>query len=293
MRPLTQIPICLVVVVVVELHAGDQNVDDSSAGRPQLGGQSAGGQSVGLQYSAPVAPIELPPGKAFLDRFKDAFDWRVADQFADRLHPFSVMNWSVELVQRDYEYFRERTTSAARHAVSRSLLYSVREAAVDLPFMSWLEDRQDFVAGFLRNSIGSIGEEEVAPLSVSYRLAERSWWKRLSENSDVRFGIRPFRTSPYTFMSLGIKDGDSLLLLAHVRYHYHDFADHRFEIALSVPLAHGIAIDVGTSYQFGRNRDEEKLVIKIAKEFNSGGIVHVGFEAGGGSAVFAGLAFPW
>jgi len=144
------------------------------------------------------------------------------------------MNWSFELADRGYDQFQERISSAARNAISKSVAHGFREAAVDLPIMLWLEDRQDFLADFLRNSVGNVGEERVAPLDVSYRLAERSWWKGLSENEDVRFGIRPFSTSPYTFLSRAIRDGDTLLLLAHVRYHYRNFADHRFEIALSL-----------------------------------------------------------
>jgi hypothetical protein len=93
-------------------------------------------------------------------------------------------------------------------------------------------------------------------------------------------------------MSTAIKDDDTLLALGHVRYHYRDFANHRFEIALSVPLAHGIEFDIGALYQFGRHGDEERLVLKIAKEFKSGGIIHVGLEAGEHPVVFAGLAFP-
>ena len=203
------------------------------------------------------------------------------------------MNWSIELAGSDYEDFRERTTSAARHALSKSIVYGVREAAVDLPIMLWIKDRQGFLADFLRNSVDSVGEEAVAPLDVSYRLVERSWWKRLTESGQVSYGIRPFRTSPYTFLSLGIKDGDRLLLLGHVRYYYCHFADHRFEISLSVPLAHGFAIDLGTSYQFGRNGEEERLVVKVSKELKAGGIVHVGLEARERSAFFAGIAFPW
>jgi hypothetical protein len=273
MGALTRVFVWTAAVAVVEMHAGDQ--------------------SIGIQYNIRPSPVELPPGEAFLERYKVAFNRRLEDQFADRLHPFNVMNWSVDLADRDYDQFQERISSAARNAISKSVGYGFREAAVDLPIMLWLEDRQDFLADFLRNSVGNVGEEQVAPLDVSYRLAERSWWKRLSENEDVRFGIRPFRTSPYTFLSWGIRDGDTLLLLAHVRYHYRNLADHRFEIALSLPLPHGLAIDIGTSYQFGRNRDEERLVIKLEKEFKSGGIVHVGFEAREGAAVFAGLAFPW
>jgi hypothetical protein len=134
----------------------------------------------------------------------------------------------------------------------------------------------------------------VAPLDVSYRAVERSWWQGLSDSGGpLRYGIRPFRSDPYTFVSLGIKDGDNLLFLGHVRYHYDRFADHRFEIALSVPLAHGLAIDLGTSYQFGRHGDKQGLVIKLFKEFKSGGIVHVGLEARQNPAVFAGMVLPW
>jgi hypothetical protein len=259
-------------VVVVEAHAGDQSVE--------------------LQHTGPAAPVELPPGEAFLERFKVAFDRRVEDQFTDRLYPFNVMNWSIEMGDQAYDEFRERTTSAARHALTKSVVYGLREASVDLPIMSWLEDRQDFLAAFLRNSVDSVGEEAVAPLDLSYRVAERSWWKRLSENGDVHFGVRPFRTSPYAFMSTAIRDDDRLLMLAHVRYHYRNFADHRFEIALSVPLAHGFEVDLGTSYQFGRHGNEERLVVKLEKEFKSGGILHIGCEAGEHPAFFAGIAFP-
>ncbi len=249
MGALTRIFVWTAALAVVEMHAGDQ--------------------SIGIQYNISPLPLESPPRETFLERYKVAFDRRLEDQFADRLHPFNVMNWSVDLADRGYDQFQERISSAARNAISKSVVHGFREAAVDLPIMLWLEDRQDFLADFLRNSVGNVGEERVAPLDVSYRLAERSWWKTLSENEDVRFGIRPFSTSPYTFLSRAIRD------------------------ALSLPLPHGLAFDIGTSYQFGRKRDEERLVIKIEKEFKSGGIVHVGFEAREGAAVFAGLAFPW
>jgi len=203
------------------------------------------------------------------------------------------MNWRIELPDNSYDHVNERATSAARDALSKSVVYGVREALVDLPIMLWLQERQGLLADFLRNSIDSVGEEEVAPLDVSYRLVERSWWKRLSENGGVHYGIRPFRTSPYAFLSLGLKDGDTLFLLRPVRYYYDPFVDHRFEIALSVPLKHGFAIDVGTSYQFGRHSEEKGLAVKLFKEFKSGGILHVGLEARERPVFFAGMALPW
>ena len=264
----------LLAVSAVEVHAADQAVD--------------------LQYDKPLFPLESLPEDTFRDRFKVAFDQRAGGVFADRFHLFNVMNWELEQANNKSDDLRERAGSAARSALSRSVVYGIREAAVDLPILLWLKERQGLLAEFLRNSLDSVGEEAVAPLDVSYRAVERSWWQGLSDSGgQLRYGIRPFRTDPYAFLSLGIKDGDNLLFLGHLRYHYDKFADHRFEIALSVPLAHGLAIDLGTSYQFGRHRDKQGLVIKLFKEFKSGGIVHVGLEARQHPAVFAGIVFPW
>src|SRR5207247_6780934 len=137
--------------------------------------------------------------------------------------------------------------------------YGAREATVALPVLLWRNYRQGVLADFLRNSVDSVAEEDVAPLDLRYRPVERSWWRRLSESGGVHYGIRPFRTSPYTFVSLGIKQGDNLLALANVRYHYRNFADHRFWIALSVPLAQGIAFEVCSSYPFWRQSEDGRL----------------------------------
>jgi len=258
-----------------------------------VAGGHAADQSISLQRNNSAAAIESPPGEAVLERFKVVFDQRVDELFTDRFHPFNVMSWNMELADNDSDHLRERAASAGRNALSKSVGDGVREATIDLPILLWLKERQGLLADFLRNSLDSVGEEEVAPLDVSYRFGERSWWQRLSESGAVRYGIRPLSESPYTFLSLGIKDGDALLLLAHVRYHYRHFAEHLFEIALSVPLAHGFAIDLGTSYQFGRRDAEERLVVKLFKELKGGGIVHLGLEAQQHPALFAGIALPW
>jgi len=246
-----------------------------------------------IQHTNFTSPVEAPPGEAFLERFTVEFDRRIDEQFADRFHPFNVMNWSIELANNDSDHFREHAASAARNAFSKSIVYSVREAAVDLPILSWLKERQGVLADFLRNSVDSVGEEAVAPLELSYRPVERSWWQKVSQNGHLQYGMRPFRTSPYAFLSAGIKDHDRVFLLGHVRYHYRPFTEHRFEVALSVPLDHGFAIDVGTSYRFGGHDEEERLVVKLFKQFKRGGILHVGLEARQHPAFFAGMALPW
>jgi len=266
--------ICVAAVFAVAAHASDQSVQ--------------------LQYGGSTpTPLESPPGDTLRDRFSVAFDRRINEQFADQFHPFKVMGWVLESPDGDADYLHDRTTSVARSAFSKSAVYGLREATFDVPILSWLEERQGILADFFRNSIGSVGEEAVAPLDPSYRPTEQSWWKRLSEHNELRYGIRPFRANPYAFLSFVLKEGDTLSLLAHVRYHFVSFAEHRFEIALSVPLGRGLGFDLGTSYQFGRHGHQEGLVFKLLKELKSGGILHLSMEAREHPAVFAGFALPW
>ena len=265
--------VCVAAVLAVAAHASDQSVQ--------------------LQYGSPATPLESPPGETIRERFTVAFDRRVDEQFADKFHPFKVMSWTSESVGREADYLNERTTSAARDAFSKSAVYGLQEATVDLPILLWLDERQGILADFFRRALGNAGEEAVVPLDPSYRPAEQSWWKRLEERNEVRYGIRPFSTSPYAFLSFLLKEGDTVSLLGHLRYHYLSFAEHRFELALSVPLGRGLGFDLGTSYQFGRHGHQEGLVVKLLKEFKSGGILHVGMEAREHPAVFAGIALPW
>jgi hypothetical protein len=60
-----------------------------------------------------------------------------------------------------------------------------------------------------------------------------------------------------------------------------------------VPLVHSIAMDIGTSYQFGQHGEKERLVLKVFKEFKGGGFVHVGFEVREQPILFAGTGFSW
>ena len=253
----------------------------------------ASDQSVQLQYGSPAIPLESPPGDTVQDRFRVAFDQRVNERLIDQFHPFNVIGWTLESVDKQADFVNERATSAARNAFAKSAVYGLREATVDLPILLWLEERQGILSDFFRRAIGNRGEEAVVPLDPSYRPAEQSWWKRLEEKNEVRYGIRPFSTSPYAFLSFILKEGDAVSLLGHVRYHYLSFAEHRFDIALSVPLGRGLGFDLGTSYQFGRHRHQEGLVFKLLKELKSGGVLHIGIEARERPAMFAGMALPW
>jgi hypothetical protein len=250
--------------------------------------------SAQLAYPEPMGLVALPSedSLSLWKRFQVQFGRGTDDLFADHFHSLKIMKMSVDVGDSQPVRFRERTTFAARRTVAKSFVYGVREATVQLPLMLWLEERQGFLAEFLRNSIGSTEEEALAPLDPSYGVVERSWWRQLSENGHMSYGARPFRTDPYAFLSLGIKDGETVFLLGNLRYYFRNFADHKFELALSVPLAYGFALDLGTFYQFGRH-DDEKFVVKLFKGFKGGGILHVGFEVRDRPGMFAGIALPW
>lgn len=254
----------------------------------------AADQGVNLQYSRSAASIESPAAEptVFWERFKVAFDQSADERFADDFRPFSALNWSLRLADRDTQQIRERIPDAARQALSRSVVDSLREGALEFPIMLWLKEHEGFFTGLLLNSLGNVQEEAVSPLDPSYRVVERSWWGRLSTDRSVNYGFRPFRTNPYAFLSKGFNDGDQVVVLANARYYYRSFADHRFELALSVPLAHGFAFDVGTLYQFGQHDEEKGLVLKLLKQLNHGGVVHVGFEMKQRPVLFAGITVP-
>lgn len=254
----------------------------------------ASSQSMQLEYSVPNLVVESPAEKPFTlwERFEYAFGPSAEKVYTDRLHSLNTTHWYLEMAGRNADEFRDHTTHVASRAFSRSIVVSLREAAFDLPVMEWLKDQRGFLADFVRNAVATEGEEAVSPLDPSYRVLERSWWKRMSDSRGFRYGFRPFRTSPYAFVSAGLWNGDSLLVLAHVRYHYKNFADHQFEFALSVPLAHGFSIDVGTAYEFGRHEDTQRMVLKLSKQLEGGGIVHIGLEAQEHPTFLVGISLP-
>ena len=228
----------------------------------------------------------------FWQRFNDAFENDVNDRFADALQPLNAVRWNIDLRGRDFsDHYRERASGRAQFAFTRTVQYGMREAAVELPFMIWLDDYDGWFAKLLRDSVDNVNEETEAPLSLSYPGLEHSWWRNIA-NSGTHFGVRPFRTSPYAYVSHGFSDGNKTILLTHVRYYYDRFSNHRVELALSLPLAYGMAFDCASAYQLGAH-DEERLVVKVVKEFKGFGIGHVGFEVKQHPALIAGISFGW
>lgn len=247
-----------------------------------------------LEYEVPKivldSPVDLPAN--FWERFKFSFEQNAEQVFTDRFHSLNTTQWYMALADRNAAEIRDATSRAARQAFSRSVTVSFREASFDLPIMLWLEGQRGFWADLVLQSVDTVGEEAVSPLNPAYGVLERSWWNRMAESHGLHYGIRPFRTSPYAFVSAGIWSDETLFVLVHLRYHFQQFTEHKFELALSVPLAHGFAIDVGTAYQFGRETEQRQMVLKLSKQMRNGGILYVGMEAQQRPTFLVGVALP-
>jgi len=257
-----------------------------------VGGYAAE-QDAQLQYLVSPPPLDwYDNGPSFWERFRGAFDRSADETFSDRLHPLNILNWTFEAAANPVVRPGERASGAAWGTLSQSTVCAFREAAVNQSLLSWFMEHQGFLTDFLWSSIDDVDERAVAPLNPSYRLAERAWWNQLSEHRQMSCGIRPLQADPYAYFSLSINDGEHSLLLCDVRYHYRGFANHQFELALSVPLPNGFAVDLGTSYQFGQAEETRRLVLKLFKGFSAGGLVHVGLALQQRPALLAGISFP-
>lgn len=229
----------------------------------------------------------------FRERFESAFDRRSGEVFADRLHPLTIRSRSLQSRDNSWLWDTERNDRAAQTALLRSAEYSLRDAFLALPLMDWLILRRDLLRDFLVDTVDAVEEETVSPLDPTYHPSERLWWQSLADNRQLRFGLRPFRTNPYAYLSWRISDAERRLLLGHVRYYYREFADHRFELAFSVPLPRGVTVDMGTTYQFGQHEPESRFVCKVSKPLKHGGVVHVALETREQTTLLAGISMPW
>src|SRR5690348_7172359 len=162
---------------------------------------------------------------------------------------------------------------------------------MEMPVMLWLDDHQGWFADLLRGTIDNTSEESVKPVSASPEGFQQARW-RDEASRGTHYGIRPLRTSPYAYVSQGISNGERTVLLAHLRYYYDRFAEHRFEFAFSVPLEYAMSLDVGSSYQFG-SHDQQRLAVKLVKQLKGDGVAFAGLELRQHSALIAGITFGW
>jgi len=250
--------------------------------------------TTGSQESAFNLSLESPRPEdpEFWQRFDFAFDDNANDIFADAFQPLNPIRWNLDVPGPDFsERYRAHASLGARNALAKSIEFGSREAAVELPVMLWLENRDGWLADLVRGSVGDVEEEAVSPLDISYRSLAESWWKKLA-TSGAEFGVRPMSTSPYTYVSKGFSDGERTVLFTNLRYYYQRLADHRVELAMAIPVAYGVTLDFGSAYEIA-SRDRQRFSFKFVKEIHGGGIAQLGFEVKGHPALIAGISFAW
>lgn len=247
-----------------------------------------------LDYKVPKIVIESPEEApvTFWERFEVAFVDNSTHIFTDRFHSINSLNWYLDASAEGFESFGNRATRTAARSVSRSVVTGVREAALDLPIMKWLDGQKGFVADLLLDSLDTMAEKSVNPLNPAYRILEKSWWSRISESRGFRYGIRPFQVSPYAFASSGIWSDGALLAMVHLRYHYRHFSDHQFELAMSVPLSRAVSFDVGVAHLLARHEKATRVALKLSKQLRGGGVMHVGMEVKDHPTFLVGMSVP-
>jgi hypothetical protein len=247
-----------------------------------------------LQHGqSPIIPgLEAKEPTDFVSRWHAAYDERTEEVFTDRLHPLKVMEISLKNPGGTREDIVERNDRAVKGAFIKSFEYSLRDASFGLPVMNWLESSQDAFGSFLHDSVDAVEEESVSPFSLSSGQAERTWWQSLATKRPYRFGLRPFRTSPYAYLALRLKEAGQTVLMGNLRYYLQNFSDHRFELSFSIPMPGGMAFDVGTYYQFGLHEEQHRMVAKIFKPLTHGGMLHLGVEVQRNPLIFAGITMP-
>ena len=261
-------------------------------------GVQAAGSLMDAQTPGSSFLSELPIEEAYprlWQRFDRSFQSRADNEFTDQFHPFNLIQPAGDGNFRLFDDRIDRPAEVASDALADAFSASLRDAALGMnfPIIVWLRDREDFLANLLWDSLDSVEEQSISPIDLSYRRSERSWWNEISKSSRLRFGLRPFNTSPYAFTSWRIKDGERVRLLGHLRYRFRGFSDHALELALSTPVARGLSLDVGTTYQFGQHDERNALVFKLTKTFSPHVLLHVGVEAEKHQVLLAGLSVSW
>lgn len=246
-------------------------------------------------YDRAAAQLEISAPEQspyFWQRFQQAIRQRTGEVFEDDFNPFSNMSWFLRNPDNSWQDYLDHGNDDAQGCMFKSLEYSARDASLTLPMGTWVDMQQDILGKLFVNSVDAVEEESVSPLNPKYQATERRWWQSLASAQSLRYGVRPLRTDPYAFVGFRIEDGGQPMMLAHVRYYFRDFADHRFQLALSFPISNRVALDVGTAYQFGQHDEQKKVVVKLTKSFKNGGVAHLGMEVQQTPLLIAGISFP-
>ncbi len=203
-----------------------------------------------LAFPPPFLNLEVPHRRdSFVTRFYEevtSSDSYVFDRFSG---PSSRLDWARRQDGYGYRAF-DRWNSAGANMFGSIAADSFRTVAMDLlPLDRWADFWQGHLLNFIANSFGNPEEQHIELMSSSYS-AVRTSWESANEGPGLKWGLRPWGTSPYFYFlaQAGHLDGRSLITLEG-RAQYTVLGSTRlegrltFQLPASFRLAAGTAID--------------------------------------------------
>ena len=191
------IAVCLTAFVAFQARAIDQYLNDTISEHV-------------------LTNLTISKEESFWEIFKTTYNGNSTKLFWNGLNPLRVGRTLTRFPDQS-DQFRSQIDDAAKSATRHSFEYSFREAFLDSPGMIWLKDRSDPLAVFFKSSIGNVTEEEIDSQDVTYRPAPDSFWRSLYKEG-IKYGVRPFRTSPYVFVGYALGDKRDPIVLFNLRY---------------------------------------------------------------------------
>jgi len=202
-----------------------------------------------LAIPPPIANLDFPPPPS--DRFirrvyeeMTSSDSAVFDRFTG---PSPKLDWLRQQDRYGSDIIDRWNRSGASMFASIGA-DSLRTAAINLlPLDRWADFWQGHLLNFVAGAIGNPEEQHIGLLSSSYS-AVRYSWESENEGTGLKWGVRPWGTSPYLYFIAqgGHLDGRSLVTLEG-RAQYTLLGSTKLEGRLTFQLPASFRLAAGTS----------------------------------------------
>ena len=191
--------------------------------------------------------VPPPPSDRFIRRIFEEMtssDSTVFDRFTG---PAAKLDWTRKQDCYGSEVI-DRWNSAGVSMFTSIGADSLRTAAITLlPLDWWADFWQGHLLNFVAGAIGNPEEQHIGLVSSSYS-AVRSSWESANEGTGLKWGVRPWGTSPYLYFIAqgGHLDGRSLVTLEG-RAQYTLLGSTKLEGRLTFQLPASFRLAAGTS----------------------------------------------
>ncbi len=172
---------------------------------------------------------------------------RATTAYLDRFGYQTAIGWT-RLAEIDRYEIHAHVASAGKDVMRRSVIYSLRETAANMPIaLGWHDWAENLFAGTVGNTI----EGDVNTLSPLPSSAEASYWKQMKSDGSLSYGLRPFEGNPYGYIGTqwGHWRGNPAAVTL-VRWHYDPIRiASTIDGQISFPLPYGSQLSIGTSFR--------------------------------------------